>query len=142
MTMQQRDATVDQEVAQQIRERSKKYDAAFNKNDAVAVATLFTEDAIQVAPEGVFSGRQAIEKRYAEQVFQQWHCNNHVGKVSQVIVVGNEVVWIGEWSCNFRDSDGSTKQVHGYYSDVGVREGDTWKTRISTFNLVPPAQTK
>jgi hypothetical protein len=28
-----------------------------------------------------------IEKWYAEQVFQQWHCNNHVGKTNQVIAV-------------------------------------------------------
>jgi hypothetical protein len=34
-----------------------KLDEAYNKNDAAAVATLFTEDAVLVAPDGMFSGR-------------------------------------------------------------------------------------
>jgi hypothetical protein len=44
----------------------------------------------------VFYGREAIEKRHAEMVFQQWHCGNHVGKIQQVIAVGNEVRSVGE----------------------------------------------
>ena len=41
-------------------------DEAYNTNDAAAAAALFTEDALLVAPDGMFSGRQEIEKRYAE----------------------------------------------------------------------------
>jgi ketosteroid isomerase-like protein len=40
-----------------------KEDEAFKKNDAGALAALFTEDAVLVAPDGMFYGRQAIEKR-------------------------------------------------------------------------------
>jgi len=40
-----------------------KADEAFNKNDATAVAALFTEDAVLVASDGMFYGRQAIDKR-------------------------------------------------------------------------------
>jgi ketosteroid isomerase-like protein len=65
-----------------------------------------------------------------------------VGKIQQVIAVGNEVCSVGEWSCNAQDSDGKTKQLNGYFLTVFGREGDTWKTRISTFNLVPPTETK
>ena len=46
--------TVDPQIAKQIRALDMKYDEAFNKNDAAAVAARFTEDAVQVAPEGVF----------------------------------------------------------------------------------------
>jgi uncharacterized protein (TIGR02246 family) len=134
--------TADPQIAQQIRERGKKYDEAFNKNDAPAVAALFTEDALQVRPEGVVSGRQAIEKKYAEFQFQKLHCNNHVLKTDQVIAVGNEVCSIGEWSCTLQDESGGTIQVRGYYTDVNFRDGDTWKVRISTYNFAPPAETK
>ena len=45
---------------------AKKFDEAFNNNDAAAVAALFTEDAIWVADTGPLYGRQAIEKQVAE----------------------------------------------------------------------------
>ncbi len=45
------------------------------QNDAAAMPAVFTEDAVQVAPEGLFSGRQAIEKRYGN-VFQRLHLTN------------------------------------------------------------------
>jgi uncharacterized protein (TIGR02246 family) len=134
--------TADPQIAQQIRERGKKYDEAFNKNDAAAVAALFTDDALQVAPEGAFSGRQAIEKRYAEQAFQRRHCKNHVQKTNQVIAVGNEICSTGEWSCTAQDQSGGTIQVQGYFTDVNFRDGDTWKVRISTFNLAPRDEEK
>jgi len=35
----------------------KKYDEAYNQSDAAALAALFTEDAVLVTPEGLFSGR-------------------------------------------------------------------------------------
>ena len=90
----------------------------------------------------MFSGGQAIEKRYAESVFQQWHSSNHVGKILEVITVGNGICSVGEWSSNARNSDGSTTQANGYFSTVLVREGDTWKIRISTFNFALPAAAK
>ena len=43
-----------------------KEDAVFSKSDASALAALFTEDGVLVAPDGMFFGRQAIEKRYAD----------------------------------------------------------------------------
>ena len=51
--------------------------------------------------------------------------NNHVIKTDQVIAVGNEGCSVGEWSCTVQDQSGSTIQVHGYYTDVNFREGDT-----------------
>ena len=75
--------TADPQIALQIRERFKKYDQAFNKNDATAVAALFAEDALQVTPEGLYSGRHAIEKRYAEQVFPRLNGNNHFIKTDR-----------------------------------------------------------
>ena len=72
---QQTSTSVSEQDHQQIEDLiAKKLEEACNKNknDAAAVAAIFTEDAVQVAPEGLFSGRQAIEKRYAD-VFQRTH---------------------------------------------------------------------
>jgi hypothetical protein len=45
---------------------SKKTDEAFNDGDAAALAALFTEDGVLVAPDRMFNGRQDIEKGYAD----------------------------------------------------------------------------
>jgi SnoaL-like protein len=60
--------TVNPEVRQQIEAALMKYEEAFNKHDAAAMATLFTLDAVQMldwGEGGTFSGQQAIEKYYA-----------------------------------------------------------------------------
>lgn len=135
-TLAQQKDTADPQIAQQIETFSMKYDEAFNKNDAAAVAAFFTVDAVQVAPEGLFSGRGAIEKRYAD-VFQRSHPANHSRKVDQLNVVGNAAWAVGEWSTTNQGQNG-TFQVKGYWSALFVRDGDDWKFRMSTFNITPP----
>ena len=49
---------------------SLKLEEALNKNDASAIAALFTEDGVLVLSNEMFSGRQAIKKRYAD-LFQR-----------------------------------------------------------------------
>src|SRR3984893_11447938 len=44
----------------------KKHTDALDKNDAVAVAANFTEDAVSVEQDGPAFGREAIEKLWAE----------------------------------------------------------------------------
>jgi ketosteroid isomerase-like protein len=63
--------TIDPKTEQQIRALTSKYDAAFNNNDAAAVASLYTEDGAHGC-HGTSHGRQTIEKSYALD-FQSWH---------------------------------------------------------------------
>jgi len=130
---QQKD-TVEPKTAQEIRALEMKYDEAFNRSDAAAVAGLFTEDAVVGTPHGTFHGRQAIEKDYAKHDFQDYHSKNLFTNVDRVIAVGNEVRSIGRWSDTIQDS-GVIKQVDGHYSMVWAREGDTWKIRRHTWDI-------
>src|ERR1700747_2611405 len=61
--------TVDPEARQQIEAVLTKYEDAFNKNDAAAIAALYTADAAEVFQKdeagGSACGREAIEQRYA-----------------------------------------------------------------------------
>ncbi len=64
--VQQRDLLGVPKALDEFGEINQGLDEAYNKNDAAAVAALFTEDALLVGPDGMFSGRQDIEKRYAD----------------------------------------------------------------------------
>jgi uncharacterized protein (TIGR02246 family) len=114
---------------------SMKEGEAFNKNDAAALAALFTEDAVLVTPKGLFSGRQAIEKSYADD-FQRWHPTNNIGQLDQLNAIGNEAWGVWEWWCTFQSKSGPV-QATGYWSAIYVRVGDDWKIRMLCSNENP-----
>jgi type IV secretory pathway TrbF-like protein len=78
-----------------------KEDEAFNKKDSAAVAALFTEDAVLVAPDGMFSARQAIKKRYAD-TFQRDPSATFTASRRQLNAIDNAVWSVGEWWNNLQ----------------------------------------
>jgi len=132
-TFAQEKDTVDPRVAEQVRALAAKYDEAFNRNDAVAVAALYTEDAVFETPSGAFHGREAIEEENAKHYFEQDHSKNLVTVVDEVVAVGNEVRSTGTWSNTFEE--GATIHANGTYSWVLIHEGVSWKIRKSTFDM-------
>jgi len=120
----------------------KKFDEAFNNGDAAAVAALYTEDAVQVTPQGPLFGREAIEKLFTG-MFQQGHYSDHLNKDDQgsphmIGTAGDEVWRTGEWSFTVQGKSGDPIKLKGYWSAINVREGDTWKIKMLTFNMTPP----
>jgi uncharacterized protein (TIGR02246 family) len=90
-----------------------KVDEAFNKNDASAVAALFTEDGVLVAPDGMFYGREAIEKRFAD-TFQRWPITTFSGQRCQLNAIDNAAWSVGEsWST--LQSETGPKFERGYW---------------------------
>lgn len=112
-----------------------KLDEAFNKNDASAIAALFTEDGILVAADGMFSGRQAIEKRYAD-MFQRWPITTFSGQRYQLYEIDNAVWSVGEWWSTIQSETGP-KFEGGYWSAIYIHEGDDWKIRLLTLSERP-----
>jgi uncharacterized protein (TIGR02246 family) len=112
-----------------------KEDEAFNNNDASAVAALFTEDGVLVAPDGMFYGRQAIEKRYAK-TFQRWPITTFRGQRCQLNAIDNAAWSAGEWWSTLESQTGP-KFEGGYWSAIYVREGDAWKIRLLTLSERP-----
>jgi uncharacterized protein DUF4440 len=127
--------TVDPQIRQQLDALSKKFDEASNKADAAALAALFTQDAVEVAPEGPVYGRQALEKKYSD-MFQKWHPTDHLNTIERVYMLGKDTCMIIKWSWG---------ELKGYVTTINVHEGDNWLFRIATVNLTPaptaPAQT-
>jgi len=138
----QQKETVDPQTIEQIDALAKKFDEAFDNGDAAALASLFTDDAVFVTPGGMMYGREAIEKYWVE-TFQQGHFSNHLNKADQysphlIGTTGNEVWRTGEWSFTVQGKSGDPTNLKGFWSAINVREGDTWKTRLLTFNVTPP----
>jgi uncharacterized protein (TIGR02246 family) len=112
-----------------------KYDEVCNQRDAAALAALFTEDAVCVMPDGLLSGRQAIERWYSEH-FQRWHPINHVVETNQLNAIGPQVWSLGQWWNTLQSQNGPVF-VRGYWSALFVREGDAWRIRMLTCNESP-----
>jgi ketosteroid isomerase-like protein len=135
--------TIDSRTRSQIGEQiAKKFDEAFNNGDAAALAALYTQDAVWVTPQGPLFGREAIQERFAG-MFQQGHYSNHLNKDDQgsphmIGTAGNEVWSTGEWSFTLQGKSGGPIQLKGYWGAINVREGETWKIRMLTFNVTPP----
>jgi ketosteroid isomerase-like protein len=112
-----------------------KADEAFNTNDAVALAALFTEDAVLVAPDGMFFGRQAIQKRYAD-AFRRWPVATSSAQRSCLNAIDNAVWSTGKWWTT-RQGQNGPKFENGFWSAIYVRQGDAWKIRLFTTGDAP-----
>ena len=140
-TFAQQNAIPDRQVIEQLGVLGQKYHEAYENYDAAALATHHTWDAILVTPQGPVYGRDAIENWCADQL-ERWHPKNHIDKVDpdslRLIGTAGDAVWAnGEWSETIQDPNGGPIEVKGYWSSVHVREGDTWKIRLDTYNVTP-----
>jgi ketosteroid isomerase-like protein len=112
-------------------------DDAYNRNDAAAAAALFTEDALLVAPDGMFSGRQHIEERYADTFQRSPIVNFNCSWDRRHLNAIDNAVWsAGPWFGTFQSQAGPVF-ASGYWSAIYVREGDAWKIRMLTLNEQP-----
>lgn len=128
--------TVDPKIEQQIRALNEEWDKAFNRNDANAMGTFYTDDAVIISPyEGTFTGRKGIvEKKLKALDFDEDHCSNMATTITQLTMGGNEIHEIGEWSCTWKTDSGNAGQSNGHFSSVLVKDGDTWKIRQNSYD--------
>jgi uncharacterized protein (TIGR02246 family) len=126
-TFAQEQNTVDPEARQQIETLFMKFGEAFNERDPVAMAALFTQDAVQLWPwsseDAVASGQQAIEKRFAVLLSSP---GEFVGQVVGVYQIGNDM------SVLTKGSVGTLWT--GYRAWICVHDADTWKIRMEYAN--------
>jgi uncharacterized protein (TIGR02246 family) len=131
----------DPQLRQQIDALQTKESDAYNNGDAAAVAALYTEDAVLVTDKGPISGREAIEKHFAD-LFQKVQFSNKLAKCDQysprvIGTAGNEVWVTGDWSSIIKGQNFGPVDIKGYWGAVEVREGDDWKIEMDTWNLTP-----
>ena len=120
---------VDPELRQQIEAVLTKYEDAFNKNDAAAIAAFYTADAAEIFEKesagGSACGREAVEHRYAA------HFASNPSKLSlklvEVYTIGDDVCAVSEFSPRFRSGK-------GHHVLIFVHEADDWKIRMAYTN--------
>jgi ketosteroid isomerase-like protein len=130
-------------LREQLQANGKRYSEVFDKNDAAAMADLYTDDAVIVTDRGLFYGREAIENYYLD-IFRHGRISKHVNVADQysphpIGTAGNEVWETGGWSLTVQDSGGGdvSASLRGYWAAIKVRDGDIWKTRMEAWNLIP-----
>jgi ketosteroid isomerase-like protein len=133
----------DPQLRQKLLELAKKFEEAWNSNDASALAALFTEDAVLVTDSGPVNGREAIKKYYTD-LFQNVHfSNNHTTysdpNCPHVIGTDGKEMWEnGEWSMTWQVKGGDPVNGKGYDASVAVLEGGALKKRLLISNATPP----
>ncbi len=117
------------ELRQQIEAAIRKYEEAYNKHDAAALAALYTQNAIEVVAwepaADVAVGQQAIEKRYASLFVSNPRKLSHT--VVQVYMIGNDICAMSDLSHHY-----ITQQ--GCYVAIYVRDARHWKIRLAYAN--------
>jgi len=133
--------TPDPQQREQLLALAKKFEDAWNNNDATALAALFTKDAVLVDDTGPISGRDAIEKHYKD-LFQNVHfSNNHTTygpECPHAICTDGKEMWEnGAWSMTWQVKGGEPVNGKGFHSSIAVLEDGVWKKRMLTNNTTP-----
>lgn len=118
----------DQQAAREVHVQ---FATAFNRQDAAAVAALFSEDGIRVTPQGIIQGRDAIHQDSDKRFQSRFH---DLSIKPLIVRVLSDSIWeAGEWAMKMGD-----QPVRGYFAMTLVREGNGFKIRDDTFNIAPP----
>jgi uncharacterized protein (TIGR02246 family) len=142
-TFAQQTNTPDPQLRQKLVDAIKKHTDALDKNDAAAVAANFTEDGVFVTPNGTFFGREAIEKKYAEDFKQGFRSSKNTATPDDDSphIIGADRMWAtGKWTATVQGKDWGPAEATGYWSVI--REGDDWKIRMLAFNVTPAPAAK
>jgi ketosteroid isomerase-like protein len=94
------------------------------------VAALFTEDGVLLAPDGMFSGRQDIEKRYADTFRRSPISDFNSRRERRYLNAIDNAVWsAGQWTATLQGQNGP-EFAWGYWSAIYVQEGNIWEIRM------------
>ena len=120
------------DMRRQIEQLAATFSERYNKQDAGAIANMFTKDAVRVTSgnSAPSVGPQAIEKIFKTQFEIGFR---HIDLViDQVSPFGTDAaITVGRYEITGRGQDGPLK-VDGRWTEVEVREGGVWKIRHST----------
>jgi|SRR5271156_311340 len=129
---------VDQNTRQQIEQLAATFTAAWNKQDAAGVASLFTTDGVLVTPgaDTLSVGPQKIEQHYLDN-FKRGETHDETVVEQVWPLETNAVISYGSYRVTGQGQNGPIN-IAGHWTAVDLREGVTWKIRLVTALGSPP----
>ena len=136
---QPKEGTVDPQTKTQLDALNQKYVTSIQSNDAAQMGTVFTKDAVLVTNKGPLHGQAEIETYFGD-LFKNVHVIEHWVQAdpTAVLVLAPDKMWCnGNWCMTFELPNGKRMAEEGFWSAVEVKDGDTWKHQLLTFNVIP-----
>ena len=136
---QTKEGTVDPQTKTQLDGLYQKIVTSFQSNDAAQMGTVFTKDAVLVTNKGPLHGQEEIETYFGD-LFKNAHVIQHWvhADPTTVLVLAPDKMWCnGDWSTTLELPNGKRMVEEGFWSAVEVKDGDTWKHQLATFNVIP-----
>jgi len=133
---------VQQAVRSRIEETNAEFSAVASRGDAAAIAALYTDDAVVLAPNAeMVRGKQAIKGLF-DGMIQQMGAPQLTLRTIQVDEVGDMANEIGEYTLKFQPAGGEPVTDIGKYVVIWKRQGDdSWKLHIDIWNTNSPLPT-
>lgn len=121
-------------AAEIIESKLGQYEARFNRGDAQAVASLFSEDVIYYGPTGqVHHGREAVQQRYQSNMAAGF--SDMTVDVIEIQVFGVTAYDIARYTI----TDPGGNRLSGYHLALLVKEDGEWSVKRTLVNAVMPA---
>ena len=117
------------------------FEAAYNTNDAAAIAALFTEDGVFVPAKArpplgaVIKGREGVAA-FFKQAFQTFRHDS--AKVVEAGALGPSAVWFVAKLHLTGEIEHRPMELDGHATFVVVREAGAWKIKMTSANGGPP----
>ncbi|MGA2843566.1 MAG: DUF4440 domain-containing protein [Steroidobacteraceae bacterium] len=129
-------AASQQDARQAIEAFSAKYTQAYNSKNVPAIVALYTQDAVLVAPWGIITGKEGLQKHFSD-VFRNVG-TDYVSTTEQIGKNGDASLWaVGSYSVTVPGPNGPAKGS-GFWSAVYAMDGDQLKMRLAMFNVTMP----
>ncbi len=123
-----------EDIRQVVTSSNERWNEAFNRGDAAAVAACYKDDAVILPPtHDVISGTQQIKDFWASVIGAGF--GQHTIEIVEVQRHGDATWLAGKWTALGRGKDGSQQSYGGSLVNVLERQPDgSWKSGLHIWN--------
>ena len=130
-------AMAQQDVNSLVAQLDSEYDRSWNTLDPQKVAGLYADDAIFIPATGPASKGASAVLAFFQMLFKDKWSEHKLEVITAERLSDNTVVAASRWSANLTDPAGKATRYGGDVAQVFEKQGDQWKLRLVTFNVLP-----